>query len=331
MNNPLISIIIPIYNVEKYLEPCINSVINQTYTNLEIILVNDGSTDHSSYIINKYIKKDSRIKVINKNNGGLSDARNAGIDIATGEYIGFIDSDDLITNNYFETLYGLLNNYGADISICNFTPFNDNKKNFNNSPLDVQLIEYTNIQALEQYFDEYYIQMVVAWGKLYKKDFFKNIRFPIGKMREDEFTTYKLLYKANKIVFTTECLYYYLQREDSIMGPSFSLKRELNFLEALNERYLFYEQKGLKILQKKTIRWYFNEIVAIYSELIKGTGNRSELLKLKRKAKDLYKIILQDKFSIVFRIYYFMFLKIPNITIFLHKVYSKVNLRLIKE
>ncbi len=220
---PLISVIIPIYKVEYYIHKCIDSVLNQSYKNLEIILVDKGPPDRCGGICDEYAMVDNRIKVIHKENGGLSDARNVGIESATGSYITLIDGDDWIHNKYIEKLYKLIKIKNADIAVCNFIKtYTENVPQVED---EIIICEFSNIEALKQLTDKYYIQMVVAWGKLYKKELFEHIRYPLGKTHEDEFTTHKLLFKASKIVFTTEPLLYYRQRKDSIMGGRVQTKK----------------------------------------------------------------------------------------------------------
>ena len=204
----LISVIVPIYNVEKYLNKCIESIINQSYSNLEIILVDDGSKDSSGIMCDSYILKDKRIKVIHKENGGLSDARNVGIDKAKGEYIVFIDSDDWIDEKMIEILYNIIKKNNSDISICDyFLAYNEE---IQTQKEDIEIINLSNIEALKKIYDkDLGVCMIVAWNKLYKRNLFKDdIRYPYGKIHEDEFTTYKLLYKAEKISYTKQKMYY---------------------------------------------------------------------------------------------------------------------------
>ena len=224
MNNPLISIIVPIYNVEVYIRNCVDSILGQTYENLEIILVDDGSPDNCGAICDEYRSKDKRIKVIHKKNGGLSSARNAGIDVASGEYLGFIDSDDWIESDMYEALYNALTYYKADISVCGryivegdrITTISDSEK--------AQV--FTRSEALsELVLDEYSGMKNFAWDKLYKKELFDDVRYPEGKYYEDIFTTYKLFAKSNKIVDIKSPKYYYLLREDSICGSNTTSKR----------------------------------------------------------------------------------------------------------
>lgn len=224
--SPLISLIIPIYNIEQYLKKCIESVLNQTYTNLEIILINDGSTDSSYSICTEY--KDKRIKLISTENRGLSSARNIGLENATGTYISFIDGDDYVHNNYISLLYKTLIKYNADISLCHFLKGTSSELEnqipnsiFTNQEYSISGVEGIKKILIESTHENY----VVSWGKLYKKELFEDITFPIGKYNEDSFVTYKLYNKTNIISYVNAPLYYYVQRPESIMGSKISIKR----------------------------------------------------------------------------------------------------------
>ena len=234
----LISIIIPVYKVEKYLEKCIQSVINQTYENLQIILVDDGSPDNCGKICDEYAKKDHRIEVIHKSNGGLSDARNKGLEIAKGEYIGFVDSDDYIESDMYEVLYNLLKQYNADVSICNFYTVSQGKtaiKNANNG-----IKEYNRIEILKEILLDNNIQSY-AWNKLYKKELFDEIKYPVGKKYEDIGTTFYLLEKCNKVVVTGKPEYYYINRQDSIVN-NVTESTITDYIELIMQRYDYIEE-----------------------------------------------------------------------------------------
>lgn len=222
-NNPLISVIVPIYNVEKYLEKCVESLLNQTYSNLEIVLVDDGAKDSSPAMCDSFAEKDSRIKVVHKKNGGLSDARNAGLEVATGEYISFIDSDDYVALDMYKTMITEALNNDAQVVECNsYVAYEDGKIDVYKS-FDYKL--YTNNRdIIFDYIREGYIQTVV-WNKLYRRDIIGDIRFEFGKCHEDEFFTYQILAKTTRFVHTNEFYYYYVQRQGSVMNSSFSLKQ----------------------------------------------------------------------------------------------------------
>ena len=234
-----ISVIVPVYNVEQYLERCVDSIINQTYTNLEIILVNDGSTDNSGKLCDELAKKDERIRVIHKENGGLSDARNRGIDEAESDLVGFIDSDDYIDNDMYEVLLRNLNDTDADLSMCALYDV------YNNTPeeqvTNKEIWELSSEQAIKMVM-EAKILSVTAVNKLYRKSLFSNLKFEVGKIAEDAFIMIKLLDKCEKIVATNEKKYYYVHRENSITTQKFSTKF-LNVIEA-------YEQNSNIILEK---------------------------------------------------------------------------------
>lgn len=220
---PLISIIVPIFNVEKYLRTCIDSIINQTYKNVEIILVDDGSEDNCGAICNEYAIKDSRIKVIHKENGGLSDARNVAIDIVKGELITFIDSDDSVELDYIEYLYNLIEKNCADISICDINKILEGKNSKGNTINDNQYV-FTKQQAIEQMLYQKLFD-VSACAKLYKTELFKTIRYPKGMYYEDLATTYLVFDECTKIVYGGCQKYRYLVRENSISTSQFSIKR----------------------------------------------------------------------------------------------------------
>lgn len=175
---PKISIIVPVYNVEKYLERCLDSILSQSFNAFELILVNDGSTDNSYKICEKYSYNDKRIKLINKENGGLSSARNAGIEASQGEYIGFIDSDDYIDKFMYEILYNYAEKNKSDIVICKYKKVDANFGMNENLNYNVEEINYSNFQALNQLYEENNIEFVVMWNKLYKRSLFDNIKFP---------------------------------------------------------------------------------------------------------------------------------------------------------
>lgn len=317
----LISIIVPIYKVELYLKRCIDSILKQSYKNLEIILVNDGSPDKCGEICDDYSRIDNRIKVIHKKNGGISEARNSGIDISHGAYITFIDSDDWINELYIEELYCILNKSSADISICSYikTTNNEFKDNF----LFKMIYEYSNIEALEQFTDKFYVQMVIATGKLYKRTLFEGIRFPIGKIHEDEFTTYKLIFKAKKIVLTTAQLYYYWQREDSITGVGFSINNRLDGIEAFIERAEFFKNIGLIDLSWKTYRSILLKYIMLNGR-IDEIENIDKKLRHINNFKNLKHILRKSKQKIKFKVFYELYYIAPQIMGKFFKLYQEL-------
>ncbi len=288
MSNELISVIIPIYNVENYLERCIDSVINQTYSNLEIILVDDGSPDNCPIICDRYAEKDSRIKVIHKKNGGLSDARNAGIKIATGKWIAFVDSDDHIENVMYEKLLGLALSNDAQISIGSVN--DEIEKNGVVTILKTTLhsTQKTEVLPKKEVVKRFLNGSWSAWDKIYLRSLFDGIEFPVGEINEDEAIALLLLNKCKNVVYTNEIFYHYMQREQSITSSSFS-SRKLDWvkhceqnLDWIKENYPEFTPLALKRLFH-SIAWGLREIALSdndYAEHVKV---------LKEKLKIYYK------------------------------------------
>lgn len=232
----MVSVIIPVYNVAQYFPECIESVIAQTYKDIEIILVDDGSTDNSGIICDEYAKKDNRIKVIHKPNGGLSSARNAGIDICTGEYITFIDSDDYIAGDMIEQLYIALYNTQSDISICNFKSKLPLDKDYN-----LKIKTYSPKNAIKEILLEGNF-CTSAWAKLYKTKLFSTVRYPEGLIYEDYATTYKLFDIASGIAHINTAKYYYRYNPESITKANFK-NNQLDYFTVSDKLISFLENK----------------------------------------------------------------------------------------
>ena len=234
----LISVIIPVYNVELYLERCIDSVINQTYKDLEIILVDDGSTEKSSEICDQYKTKDRRIKVIHKENGGLSDARNHGFQVAVGEYVFFLDSDDWLHLDAIQVLHNLMIKHNAQISIANFCYQYDSRQIIAQEITDDIILNRN--QAMELLLENKKIKNF-AWGKLYKRELLINHPFPKGKLFEDIYWTHLIFDQAKKVVISSQVLVYYYQRSTSI-SYSFNIKK-FDLIEGYLERRKFVKER----------------------------------------------------------------------------------------
>lgn len=280
MHSPLVSIIIPIYKVEPYLRRCLDSIVNQTYTNLEIILVDDGSPDECPTICDEYAAKDNRIVVIHKENGGLSDARNAGLDICRGEYVSFVDSDDWLADSFVCNLTQAIYQNNADIGVANFirasVPFSAKIQLEPNSHIE----KLNSLQSVKKLWTNDYITFVIACGKIYKTSLFSDIRFPKGKIHEDEYTTYKLLYRASKTVFLNIPLYFYFQRNDSIMARTSS--DSLRVLDAMVERYHFFKKNNEKEIVGLCLQTLCWDLLFAYSR--SSRKEKKDLLKLYRQA-----------------------------------------------
>lgn len=245
--NELVSIIIPVYKVESYLERCIQSVRMQTYRNIEIILIDDGSPDQCGEICEYFAEKDPRIRVYHKINGGLSDARNYGVERSHGLYITFIDSDDYIASDYVEYLFNLLMKYGADIACCCMVKTTENTIAYDvNTAIPKELL-LTGKDACQELLGSLYDVLVTAWGKLYKSEIVKKYTFPVGRRHEDEATTCKYYYEASKIVIGNRCLYAYYQNPNSIMhtkGDAINI----DAIWAQQHRAEFFEEHNEKLI-----------------------------------------------------------------------------------
>lgn len=215
-----ISIIVPVYKVEKYLRKCVDSILAQTFTDFEVILVDDGSPDNSGMICDEYAEKDSRVRVVHKENGGLSSARNAGIEIAKGKYLGFIDSDDYIEDDMYELLYNNILKENADMSICGIYDVYEGKEP-KILPEAYQVLN--KVEAMELVL-EAQLFSVHAVNKLYKKELFKELRYPENIITEDAAVILDILEKTTKVVADSHQKYYYFHRENSISTDSFSEK-----------------------------------------------------------------------------------------------------------
>ncbi len=303
-NNNLVSIIIPVYNVEEYLEKCLDSIEKQSHKNLEIILIDDGSKDKSGKICDKYAKKDKRVKVIHQENVGLSGARNAGINIATGKYITFVDSDDIVSEKFVEYLYELAEEKKADIVICSSYKFFDEKEIVSDINVYPTVVEYNSKTALE---DMLYRRNITAYAcsKLYITELFRNINFPEGQLFEDLNTTYKLLDLAETIIWSPLELYFYRQRMNSIVNSGFD-KRKLSVIDAGIEIKKFIEKKYPDITEAAISKIYISAV-----DQYRKVPNEKEFLKernsLKFIIKNYRKTVLKDrKNKLMVRIIAFM-------------------------
>jgi len=225
----LITIIVPVYNIEKYLIKCIDSILCQSYKKLDIILVDDGSNDSSGAICDNFAEHDKRVRVVHKRNGGLSEARNTAIPLALGDYLLFVDGDDYIDPDYVQYLYTLIRKYDADLSICEFMYVYENGELINHPKNDKHEFLLNREDALREMMRTK-LYSNSASGKLYKKIFFKDVEYPVGRLFEDTATTYKLFLKAERVVFGARALYYYIQHDNTISTAAFS-HRKLDSVE----------------------------------------------------------------------------------------------------
>lgn len=321
----LISIIVPVYNVESYLEECVQSIIQQSYRNIEIILIDDGSTDNSGILCDKYAMQDQRIKVIHKENGGLSEARNYGMKEASGDWFLFVDSDDFIRRDSCEILIKYANKFLADIVIAREKKFLDGCT-FEYSDLSGVQYLLDSDQALQYYFYRKFAGY--ACGKLLKKSIIKDIAFPRGKYFEDSFVLFLFLEKANKVAVLQDEVYFYRQRKSSIINSNCS-KKHLDIIEAnqIAENYfkLKHENKEImKAIQSKK----FISSVDILGRIPLSKEWKLERKKLIQVIKETRKIVLKDSNnSFLVRIMAFLSYINPLLLAMGTKVRGVVNLK----
>ncbi len=283
-DRPLVSIIVPVYNVEKYLGACVDSIVRQSYKNIEIILIDDGSTDSSGDLCDQWAKEDPRIRVIHQNNRGLSSARNTGLDNCSGECITFIDSDDYVAEDYLETLWRLINLEGVTISQVGANTAGKPIKN-DNSYSVMNTREYLKSSMF----------MTAAWGKLYLRKAFDGVRFPDGKVYEDNAVVYKVVYFEEKLALTEDVLYFCNIRDDSINTRSrYSLKR-LDRLIFDKEAIQFYSQNNENELEKNALRFYAYDLLENYVEVRKHYPEKTDTLKeIKREFQLISSSVVKD-------------------------------------
>lgn len=292
-SNQLISIIVPVYNVAPYLDLCIESILKQTYKNIEILLIVSKSDDNSVEICESYISRDSRISVIQTPAEGLSKARNDGIEIAKGEWLSFIDSDDFITYDFIEKLHTMAINSNSEIAQCSFLKVSQNTNSgFGTYSQSLEIL--SGRDACNYLFDtDKSYETVVAWGKIYRKELFDGIRYPVGRIHEDVATTHKLLYRANRVVRTDSKLYFYRQNETSILGKPYSLKR-LDTLISREERLDFFKESGDLELYSRAQYEMINMVFFSLENVKRLPNTRKIQNELKDKRNYLSREILKD-------------------------------------
>ncbi len=277
--NEIISVIIPVYKVEKYLNRCIVSVVGQTYKNIEIILVDDGSPDICPKICDEWKKMDKRIKVIHKENGGLSDARNVGLSVATGYYISFIDSDDWIDKTMYYQMLSFMKKYDADIIECAFKK-TDKYISKIKQP-EMKVYEFDSVTYQRKLFDSSEMASIASWNKIYRKELFNDLKFPKGRIHEDLYLTPKISLKCKKIVSLNQKYYYYYQSNNSITRSGFN-KRRLDVLYSFEENRNLYLKNNLNDLVEWCDLSYSFHLIKNYNLSLIYLDDKNIAKKIKR-------------------------------------------------
>lgn len=319
-----ISVIVPVYKVEATLERCVKSILNQTYTEFELILVDDGSPDSCGKMCDDFAVGDNRIKVIHKQNGGLSSARNAGLDIAQGEYICFIDSDDYVTDSYLELLYLAAEREQADIVIGGYEMLYPDGKRVKESLPSMMHDRRNAVEGLMR--KEHNGLFVVAWNKLYRNKLWEKERFPVGRVHEDEFVAHRLLYRSRKTLLIEDVVYYYVLNTMGITHNE-NEKTYCDFLDALVERKDFFVKENEPELARKSGEMLCHNILFgfFYND------ERYRMPVLWKKAKNLYRrnfyCVLRSERSLKEKKYFLLYCISPKLEGLLIKLRSMRNLR----
>ncbi len=292
-----ISVVVPVYNVEKYLPRCIDSILRQTYTDFELLLVDDGSPDGCPAICDAYAQKDARVQVFHQKNAGAAQARNVGIDYAvncsSSQWIAFADSDDYVHPQYLEQLFHAAESCNANVSVCKFISVQDEAC--------VPFLPINQAACLTRSFADFYadfsIPRVNVWDKLWKKELFKDIRYPVGKVLDDVYIVYRLLYLAQTIATTDAVLYYYYQRANSTMHSAYSLKM-LDGLDACKEQLQFFCEKRDAVNAQTAYR----QLIHSYAEHCRALGEQKKDKAFAEKRmvliKELRRLLRNKRFAV---------------------------------
>lgn len=316
MNSVQVSIIVPVYNVKRYLTECLDSILSQTYNNYELILIDDGSTDGSEAICDEFAEKDSRIIVIHKENGGIAEARNLGISKAKGEYICFVDSDDIVATTYIQVLYENVIKEDAGIVMCDYYHFNDGEtitKAIRQKNKEKIVITENEMED-KAFSAENTVKISIPFNKIYKKSLFDRVKYPSGKIHEDAYVYHHLLHESGQIVFLPDVMYFYRKRADSITNCRFTTKELEDSMGAVIDRIDFYNELGKQRLLDIAIDGYLyflwrnidimkKDGITDYRDLIKPYIN------IFRKKIGLLKISKEYPLKKLIKMYYIAYLK----------------------
>lgn len=319
-----ISVIVPVYNAEKYLKRCLDSIINQTYKNLEIILINDGSNDSSLEICKEYEKKDKRIFVYNQKNKGISYTRNRGIELSSGKYISFVDSDDVISLRMYEILHNLIIKENVKIAECKYINFNKKCEFKENNNYNV----YFDLDILKENLKENISNFL--WNKLILKELFVGVKFKENIIFEDQDVIYKLLEKTNKVIISDSVLYGYFQRDDSYIH-TYSYKKLINYINVYSEKHNYLLQK-YPSLKKALNECYIYNIFILYRNIVlaqnkKWLKDKNVILERKKLKKFLKETKINFSFikNILIKILNFNDYLFYIISSFLYKIKGEIK------
>lgn len=279
---PEISVIVPIYNIENYVDKCIESILSQSFVNFELLLINDGSEDKSLAKCRKYLY-DKRVRIFSQRNKGLSAARNAGIRRAKGKYIYFVDGDDYVSENLLEILYDKMISNSVDIVQCGFVWVKENQNEVEERYSGLKAEKLLRGDEWFSLYERYSLLFTVAWNKLYRKELFDTLRYPVGKLFEDEYVNFPLYTKAKKIIIVNQGLYYYVQRNTGICGTASVDKRINSFLEYASCRIKILWRYD-KACFRRYLFLYYREMLLFEKKAQKQNADHAVILKMKKQA-----------------------------------------------
>lgn len=300
-SDPLITVVLPIYNVAKWLDTCIQSIVKQTYRNLQIILVDDGSTDESPTICERWAAKDNRINVVHQQNAGLSAARNTGLRLRKGEYVCFVDSDDYVEHDYVQRMLDTALAEQADMVVCNVRKEDEN----GDTPAEEADPGFETKTLTSRQYMIYAMQSswkhIVAWNKLYRSEIWDDLTYPVGKIHEDEFVFAQLVVRCRRVACINDVLYHYVQHDGSITNEKYSI-RNLDKIEALCQRFLFLDEKGFNECLLNTFNDIITNFMRAENNLRGDTQARQRLQSLSIRGRKFCLICLQQPSSFLQKI-----------------------------
>ena len=303
---PKISIIVPVYNIENYIERCIDSIIGQTYDNLEVILVDDGSTDKSGLVCDEYAQKDSRVKVIHKENGGLSSARNCGLDNAHGDFIMFVDGDDYISKSMCRILYSSIVENDSDMAVCSINNIDENGNAIDflndDDPLRDRVMSKTEFQDALIHKGNWYYS--VAWNKLYKAEILKDVRYPLNHIHEDEFVIHHIIDNCKTISTVTDRLYNYISHSTSITHKKYNIRR-LDIMTALTDRVMFYikTEASRDVITTTAVENVKTLYITYMRSDMNEAGVKDRYCQIEKELKKAIRAVLRYRMRISYRLF----------------------------
>lgn len=315
---PIVSVVIPVYNVQNYLTECVESVLNQSYPYIEIVLVDDGSTDESGKICDMYAEKKDFIRVIHKINGGLSEARNIGISVAKGDYITLLDSDDwFVSKELLNIMVSSCIKYNADIVICNTKVGRNSKDCICERQQSERVLVMDRIEGMEHLFYTDIFKFC-AWGKLYRAELFENVTYPLGKCYEDLVTTYKLFNKASTTVYLADVFYGYRIRQGSIMDKPVKL-----YLYEMSQSVIEDIKKICPEVLDAAISLHCKQVFCVLVQNFENLDNKLKKVYIKELRQYMKCVLCNERVSLVFRIKCFLAVLLPGVISKLRKKYAK--------